>query len=234
MHLGIVCAMPLEARTLTRSALPRGQCATPFRDCTVICSGIGGVNARRAVTALLDHGVDAIVSWGCAGGLHPGLTPGTLVLPGRVLDAGGETIDTDLALHHRLQSALAGAGAIVSGTALSCDSPVMSRRQKRALHSRFGAAVVDMESAAMGLAAGRHGLPFAVLRVVLDPAGQSLPWAALAGLSPEGPPRLMDSLKGLARHPTQLFGLLGLAANAYRAQRSLKRAAARLALSAER
>ena len=234
MHLGIVCAMPMEARTLTRSALPRGQCATPFRDCTVICSGIGGANARQAVDLLLEHRVEAIVSWGCAGGLQPGLTPGTLVLPGRVLDTEGEIIDADPALHHQLQRALEGTGALPSGSAISSDSPVMSRQQKQDLHRRFGAAVVDMESAAMGLAARRHGLPFAVLRVVLDPAQQSLPWAVLAGLSPEGPPRLMDSLKGLARHPTQLLGLMGLAANAFRARRSLNRAATRLALSAER
>jgi hypothetical protein len=81
-----------------------------------------------------------------------------------------------------------------------------------------------MESHAAALAARRHGLPFAVLRVVLDPAWRTIPPCALAGVRADGSSALLPLLGSLARHPRQLAGLCALAREAWLARRRLRRA----------
>ena len=44
------------------------------------------VNYRANLWALKDHGVDRVVSVATVGGIHPGLIPGTLVIPDQIID----------------------------------------------------------------------------------------------------------------------------------------------------
>ena len=81
MDIGIVCAMPLEAAGLTRRPTPRGQAVRISEHCLLVCSGVGPQHAHRATLTLHQHGVGAVLSWGCAAGLQPHASPGTLVLP---------------------------------------------------------------------------------------------------------------------------------------------------------
>src|SRR3712207_2397214 len=64
--------------------------------------------------------------------------------------------------------------------------PVATVAEKANLHSRTGAALVDLESLAVARVCRDHGRPFAVLRAVADPAERALPPAALAGLDEAG------------------------------------------------
>ena len=66
------------------------------------------------------------------------------------------------------------------------DYAVAAPEAKRRMHVETGAATVDMESHLVARLASTHGLSFAAIRVVIDPAHRVVPGAALAGMRPDG------------------------------------------------
>ncbi len=153
-----------------------------------------------------------MVSFGLAGGLHPALRPGDLLRPARVLAADGAWDADPALLGGTTPGSLWGGGAVLATAA-----------DKAALHRRSGAAAVDLESAAVARVARRHGLPFAVLRAVCDPADCDLPPAALVALDPAGRIGLGAVLASVLANPRQVPALLALGADAARARRALAR-----------
>ena len=75
-----------------------------------------------------------------------------------------------------------------------------------------------------------HGLPFAVLRVICDPAERDLPPAALAALDASGAIGLARVVRSVIGRPGQLPALLRLAADAAAARRALARRVAAIAV----
>jgi len=106
--------------------------------------------------------------------------------------------------------ALFGDGAILATSAA-----------KAALHARTGAAAVDLESAAVARAAARHGLPFAVLRAVCDPAGRDLPRAALIALDSQGRIGTLRIAAAILSRPGDIPALIALGRDAARARHAL-------------
>ncbi|MFC5430942.1 phosphorylase [Paraburkholderia denitrificans] len=187
----------------------------------------------RALTAALDRGASGVISFGTAGGLAPDLEPGTLVIAD-VVDGPFGRIDTDAAWSARLAEALLASPLAVRmrrGVEAAVAAPLTGAADKAALHAATGGALaVDMESHMAAAAAAARGLPFAVCRAIVDPAWRSLPKAAMAGLRDDGTTAIWPVLRELAREPSQLGGLLRIAADARAARQSL--AAARQALVA--
>lgn len=168
-----------------------------------------------------------IFSFGCAGGLDPGLAPGTVVLATGVHTPEGY-LAADPAWLEALMRVLPDAAA---GELVGLDAPVLAAAGKRALWHGSGARIADMESHAAVLAARRHGLPFAACRVVLDPAWRDVPPCALAGLREDGGTALGPLLRALAGPPgfaRQLGPLCALARDAWTVRRALRRVRARL------
>lgn len=154
-----------------------------------------------------------LVSFGLAGGLDPALRPGDVLVPERVLsDAGSWAADPALrrALGPGRADPVFGGGTVLATAAA-----------KRDLHARTGAAAVDLESAAVAEVARHHGLPFAVLRAVCDPASRDLPLAALVALDGGGRIDMMRVLGAVAARPREVPALLALGMDAARARRSL-------------
>ena len=178
----------------------------------------GGLPAGAAVAAerLVAAGVSGLLSFGLAGGLDPALRPGDLVIPEAVL-LDGIVWSTDAALRRRFGAATA--GALLAGTQIVADASA-----KRALFEATGAVAIDLESGAVAQVARRHGLPFAVLRAVCDPAERNLPPAALAALNAAGAIGLSRVLAAVARRPGQIGELLRLAGDARLARRGLIKA----------
>jgi adenosylhomocysteine nucleosidase len=108
---------------------------------------------------------------------------------------------------------------------MSSDSPVVSRQQKAALYQRYGAVAVDMESAALAQVARSCDLPFATVRVILDPAGQALPEAVIQGMEDDGSFAKGRCLRYLLKRPSDLIGMVCLAIHSLRARSSLQRVA---------
>jgi adenosylhomocysteine nucleosidase len=101
-------------------------------------------------------------------------------------------------------------------------SIVVTVEAKRALWLSTGAAAVDMESGAVARVAQAHGLPFAVLRAICDPADRTLPPAALVALNSAGAIGLVRVIGSLLRHPGQFPALMHLANDAAAARRVLQ------------
>jgi adenosylhomocysteine nucleosidase len=168
---------------------------------------------RDGASRLVDEGVGALVSLGVAGGLDPALRPGTLLVADAVI-AGAERHATHPQLSRRI-------GGATGHTVLGMDTIVSTAAEKRRLHAATGAAAVDLESGVVARLAAQHGLPFAVLRVVCDPAERSLPLAALAALDAQGAIGIWRVLAAIGARPGQLPALLALAADAAVARRAL-------------
>jgi hopanoid-associated phosphorylase len=183
---------------------------------------VGGGDAMRLasdIDRVIGDGGNALMSFGMAGGLQPGIAPGSVVIPSEVV-SGEERFRTDEDWTQRLRARLPDSmGQNVAGM----DAPVASLLAKEALRASTGAAAVDMESHVVARAAARARLPFAVLRAIADPAERALPDAAIAGMSRDGRPDLRAVLWSLARNPAQLPSLLCIAADARRAMAALTR-----------
>lgn len=223
----MIAALPAEAQSLI------GQRVAPreirrLGDSTLVCvSGIGERHARSAAARLLAQGARALASWGTAGALEKTLAPGDLVLPAAVADP-SLTLSVDSAWHGRLVAALDQHLPVHKGTLLQSAEIAATPEQKAELFYNTGATAVDMESAAVGQAAARAGVPFLIIRAIVDPQSMSIPSAAVHAAHEYGKIRLWTLLSGLRREPLDLARLIQLAWNFHVALASL-RTVARLA-----
>ncbi len=181
----------------------------------------GGDPARLSLLlqAALARGATAVISFGIAGGLKPGLKPGTAII-GRAVDDGAARLSTDPDWRRRLVAALPHA---VVGDLVGVDGPVCGVAAKRDWHRRTGAAAADMESHIAARLAARYDVPFAALRIVADPADRTVPQAATVGMRADGSTDVGAVLKALARQPAELPGLIRTAFDARAAFASLLR-----------
>ena len=183
-------------------------------------TGPGQAAAAAGAERAVARGAGCLVSWGSAGALARG-QPGDIVLAERVLDASARAIPTETALTERLAQAFGPVAPIHRGTLASAGAPVTSVADKRALAASSGAIAVDMESAAIGDVASRHGLALVVVRVIVDRADRRVPPAAIAGMdgARTRPGRV---LAGLLKSPGQTGDLIALGLAARRARRTLR------------
>ena len=170
------------------------------------------------------RGARGIMSFGIAGGLAEDIDAGTWLI-GRAVVAGGERWPCDSAWADALAARLPGA---IAAEFAGVDVPLMHPAAKRALHRATGAAAVDNESHVAAAVAAKHGLPFAVFRVVADSARRSLPPVAAVALTHEGKIRRTAVLRSLVGTPSQIPSVLRTAVDARRAFRALLRGRRRL------
>ncbi len=169
--------------------------------------------ARRQAEIAIAQGARALISFGLAGGLDPAIPPGFVLRPERVAWCG-----TVLRADWGLLGALGGA---TCGILLAGESIAVTAAEKRMLREQMGAAAIDLESGAVAEVAAQHGIPFAVLRAVCDPADRDLPPAALAALDEAGAIGFLRVGISVLRQPWQIPALLALAGDAARARRAL-------------
>jgi adenosylhomocysteine nucleosidase len=187
----------------------------------------GGIAAQTTAIAenLLRDGAEALISFGLAGALAPGLAPGALLVPRAVIDEGGTHYAVDADWRMRVIDTLRGAGRwLEERDVLGAGEAAASLARKAEFHRITGAAAIDLESHLVAQAAGRAGRPFLVLRAVADSATQALPDAAVHGLAPNGKPALGRVLRSVVRDPRQIPALIKLAADMRRALDALSSA----------
>jgi len=172
-------------------------------------TAIGGEDAARSLLGR----VGALVSFGLAGGLHPRLLPGYVLVP-KTVRIGREEVACDPALVDAF-------GGSTCDSILAVDRVIASRASKATLFQATGAAGVDMESGAVVAVARENHLPFAVLRAICDPADRSLPPVAQHALDESGRIRFKFILRSLAEHPWEVVDLVKLARDAHKARRGL-------------
>jgi hopanoid-associated phosphorylase len=181
----------------------------------------GGVGARltSALEWAVADGARAIISFGIAGGLDPSLAPGACIV-GSAATVGVARWPTDPGWTEKLVTALPG---VILADVAGVDHPIVSVAHKRLLRAAGGAAAVDMESHRAARVAAAHGLPFAILRIVCDPANRALPPAALVGMRADGTSDVGAVLRALIGAPGQIPDLIRLTLDARVAFAQLKR-----------
>ena len=200
-RLGVVTGLQAEARWLKQAGfMIRAGGGTPK-------------GARSAAQALVDQGAEALLSFGLAGGLQPGLHPGTVLVPPCVITQ-TETYECDPALISFL-------GGATPAPLLAGQHIAATVAEKSVLYQQYNATAIDLESGEVAEIARQNALPFAVLRAVTDPAERPLPPAALVALKDDGSLDVIRLLRSILRQPGQIPGLLKIGQDAKAARRTL-------------
>jgi adenosylhomocysteine nucleosidase len=200
MRVGVVTGLAAEARV-----------AQPLGDTEA--GGGSPAGAERAAELLVARGATGLLSFGLAGGLDPALKPGDVVVPLAVMERG--------AIHHTDCDISQALGGWFGGFLAGADKVVATREDKAALWGATLACAVDLESGVVARVAARHGLPFAVLRAVCDPAARNLPPAALIALDHHGAIGFSRVASSILRRPGQIPALIQLGRDAAAARRAL-------------
>jgi len=197
----------------------------------IFCCGAQPARARVGVQSLISNGVSGLVSFGLAGGLDPALAPGTLVLATTIITPEGNHLETSAVWRQTFrQSAEV---SVIESAIAGSERAVKTTAEKQAMHASTGAVAVDMESHIVAAAAQDAGLPFLVIRAVIDPAARAIPDLAMKGLNAEGNTLILPVLMAVLRRPKELPKLLQLAIDSRKAFAALRRAA-RVDLSVDR
>ena len=194
-----------------------------------LCSGGDPVRLRTLLAGRAHDAFWGVISFGIAGGLDPALGPGAIVLASAIV-TDDMRVEADAALNTALRMRFAARNIVINeGTIAGVDAALMIVADKAALRARTGASAVDMESHVAALWARDHGLPFAAIRVVSDPAHRALPPLAATALKPDGSVDLLRVLMALARQPGQIGALIDAGGDAKAAFASLGRCGGGLA-----
>ncbi len=203
MTVGIVTGLQAEASIAARLG------------CAVAAGGGTPWGAELAAERLVAEGATALLSFGLAGGLVAELRPGDIVVPMGVVEAG------------RIRPTNAAMAACLggwSGGMIAAEAEIVALASDKAdLAKSSLCGSVDLESGAVARVAERHGIPFAVLRAICDPAERDLPPAALSTLNAKGAIAGTRLIASILRHPGQIPDLIALGGDAARARKALVR-----------
>lgn len=205
-HVAVLCGLAFEARTAAGEKIA-AICGTDQRV------------LRETLHGAVRPSTRGILSFGFAGGLVRGLPTGTCVVAKRVLSF-HDRFATDEAWSERLLEVVPGA---INADLASVDQPMLHPLEKRGLQVRTGAVAVDMESHIAARVARERGLPFAALRIVLDPAHRPIPKTALAGQRLDGSTDRRAVIAALRTRPHDLPAVVRLGVDAWIASRVLLR-----------
>ncbi|BCJ91983.1 hypothetical protein IZ6_27180 [Terrihabitans soli] len=190
-----------------------------------VCSG-GSPERLRTLLARQDpRGITAVISFGIAGGLNPALETGHVVVADAIISPDFRRM-TDRSLADALIRALSEVARVklLRATVAGAEIALVDPRSKSAARAQTGAAVVDMESHIASDYADAHELPFGAVRVVCDPASDSLPPLVNEALNEDGSISYKGVFRSLSREPEQILDLLKLARTSHTAFGVLGRA----------
>ena len=225
--LGIVVALPVESRTLTRRYGHVGETLRLGPDIHVRIAGMGSGPAVAAAAELHRKGATSLLNWGCAAALSPEVTPGRLLMPASFILPDHTTVHCDPAWWRRLNQPLADLKPAV--TPLASTRTILATPQtKRKLHQETGAMAADMESAFLAQWCQEHRIPFVAIRAVSDDANTAVPAVVQGACGRDGTIDLWQLLRQLLRHPGQTAALLRLGRQFQYARDTLVAAADRL------
>jgi len=109
------------------------------------------------------------------------------------------------------------------GYVAGVNSIVQNPAAKRELRASTGAVAVDMESHLVARAAATHGLAFAAVRVIVDPAHRAVPDSALMAARFRGSACLTALMRELMVRPSEISALVRIAFDSYAARSTLLR-----------
>jgi adenosylhomocysteine nucleosidase len=190
---------------------------------TTVMAGGNPARLRSMLRARVEPECRAVISIGIAGGLCPSLAPGDVIVATGVAGPDRRHAASSI-VAHRLAARLSDhPKRVIMADVAGVDRAVVCPVAKRDLRSATGALAVDMESHVAAAFAARHGLPFAAVRVVCDPAHRSLPELVATALRPDGAVSFCGVARSLWQRPMQVMSMLRLAHDAAEGFRALRR-----------
>ncbi len=230
--LGIVAALQRETKPLTNLLLPPRTPVKIAEQVYLIVSGMGPQRAGSAVKQLEQLGATALVSWGTAAALDPALAAGTLCIPDTISDSNRNTYGADKQWLARLRTELSSTTVLTNsgqaymplkdGKLTSRSHVIATPEEKQQLFKRYGELALDMESAAIAHQAQISGLPFVVIRAIVDTADMVLPNSVLGALDNDGKPNILKLISGLLFHPQDFLPLMHLSKSFKAAEKTLQ------------
>ena len=178
----VLFALPEEAAPFLRrlEVVP-----TLSRRCTVAVSGVGTAKAARETTKILANGrIECLIVCGFGGGLTEQITPASLIVAERVLDA--TQADAMVPTVYKPDGRMRELAAAPCGDLVTVGKVLTTPDEKRALYARTQAQMVDMETAGAVAAAAQAGVPWLAVRVATDCVGETLPFDFNALADSEG------------------------------------------------
>jgi adenosylhomocysteine nucleosidase len=158
--LGVVVALEIEARGLVKKSVIKGGATCLPEGILLEISGNGAEHGRLAAETLIKDGATSLLTWGSAGALHPILSPGSLIIPEKVLLPNQIGLAVDVAWHRRLFTYLSEHFKLYTGPLFQSPTILTSPLEKGKLFRQHGAIAVDMESAAVADVARQAQVPF--------------------------------------------------------------------------
>ena len=142
----------------------------------IICavSAEGKVNAAVCTqSVILLYNPDAVINLGVGGGIDTSLNPGDE--KGRVCNFEVPQMKCDEKICEKLFACAEAVGGfkVLKGVVATGDQFISSTAVARRIREEFGAAVVEMEGAAVGQTCVLNGVPFGVVRAVSDSGDDS-------------------------------------------------------------
>ena len=154
-----------------------------FEDNPIVLArtGIGKKRAGEALTAVLDNfPIQMVISIGYAGGTHPDLKTGDLLIADRVLTApkDGQPPEeipvtanlADKAANLKVKDEF----SLYKGSLITVDAVVHRPEEKKTLGETYGAMALDMETSTLAKIAADKDLPFLSVRAISDTLDQEL------------------------------------------------------------
>lgn len=217
--------MPAEAKCLYRNRLPLNQPTEIQENIYLSLSGIGYRPARDAAAGLMEHGIDALISWGVAGALEPSLITGDVLIPDLIIME-HEHFSPSSRWTDNIKAHLAKTlPNIKSGGICTTTEICAATENKQNLLHKTGAQAVEMESAAIAKLACEKNIDFIAVKAISDEADTAIPDAVLSGIDNAGTLDLLSFLNSCCRRPGQVLQIIKTASDYKKALNTLKKIA---------
>ncbi|MFA4874057.1 MAG: hypothetical protein WC956_07105 [bacterium] len=218
----VVARMSVDARVHVRPALfMRGM--YDHRPLLLCRSGLGLAAMEHAINYMLcNYRPGFCLHVGYCGGADPALAPGDIVIASSVVDACTEhRLDADPANVERAQRICADMKLRCrTGGIATVEELVASPHEKAFVGTKLAAAAIDMESTALAAACAAVGVPYLVVRAVLDPLDHAIPDFS-DSLDEAGRPDGLALAEHLLKHPYDALKLPHLEYFASQARHSI-------------
>ncbi len=229
-QIGIIAALLPEASCLTREPITPKTLIRLDTNLSLYVCGMGGERAADAARAMVQAGMDVLVSWGTAGAVAAHLHAGDLCVPEAILGFDDQVYQTAKHWRSSVVNKLVDCPCdIYLGQMADAMRVLTTAEEKAGINERNKSVIaVDMESAAIAAVAGDTEKPFLVIRVISDTAGTVIPDIAIKITDPYGRVRPAKLLLQTLTSPLQIPGLIKLAAGYRKAAHTMRWIGARL------
>ncbi len=210
-RIGIIVALPAEAKCLYSEKLKVGLPIEIQQDVFLCLSGIGHESALHAAKKLVALKVDALISWGVAGAIDKSVNAGDVILASSIINEENRYSISEDWLSRISEHFIPSEPNIFNGDIASSKEICASITDKQHLLQKTKALAVDMESAAIAEIATANNLDLLVIRTISDDADTAIPEAILKHTNNLGQPRIFNFMLSCIMKPNQIREISSLA-----------------------